>query len=291
VTRIQHSVQRNDKVETTAIRLRKAQGKFSDPTPMRKKSAATIESPGWSSKEREMITLRNVTSPTGVPNESGLDTVSLTIEEGEVVSVAGLSAFARRRLLAVLGLYAEDWAGEYELFGHLVHRLDSQQRADLRGELVGALMRSTPLVECLTVEENLEIPLSYRGVAAGERSGLIDEALSRFGILPIRESEIESLPADQRQLAGIAKALVSNPRLVLLEAPDQHLSALQIRMVAHEIERLRQNGCVVVQVLENAGSNSGFDRVIDLDEVAVGRQALRRSRTPRSRLSSSVGLC
>jgi ABC-type lipoprotein export system ATPase subunit len=238
-----------------------------------------------------MITLRNVTSPTGVPNESGLDTVSLTIEEGEVVSVAGLSAFARRKLLAVLGLYADDWSGEYELFGHPVHRLDSQQRADLRGELVGALMRSTPLVECLTVEENLEIPLSYRGVAAGERSGLIDEALSRFGILPIRESEIESLPADQRQLAGIAKALVSNPRLVLLEAPDQHLSAVQIRLVAREIERLRQNGCVVVQTLEDAGSVSGFDRVIDLDEVAVGRQAPRRSRTPRSRLSSSVGLC
>lgn len=215
-----------------------------------------------------MITLRNVTLPGESTRFPALAPSSLTIRAGEVVSLVGATAAVRRRLLAILGLHADEWTGEYELFGHVVHRLDAARRAALRGELVGAMTRGTPLVDCLSVEENLEIPLSVRGVAAADRSRLIGEALSVLGIESARGTDICALPADRRQLAGIAKALVSRPRLVLLENPDLHLSPLQLRLVGREVGRFCRDGGIVVRTEEQAGPRWKVDRVIDLDDAA-----------------------
>jgi len=236
-----------------------------------------------------MITLRNVTSPLESQSEAGLDALTFTVSEGEVVSVVGHSSWTRRRLLGVLGLYSDDWSGEYELFGHLVHRLDDQERAGLRAELVGAMTRSAPLVDCLTVEENLEIPLSYRGIQAEERSALIEDALSRLGVQSIRDREVDSLPADQMQLVGIAKALVSNPRLVLLEDPTRNLSQLQIRLVGREVERLRSTGCIIVQSHDRMQSGLDADRTMELDAGGSFKRESRQSKSPRRRLNSVAG--
>lgn len=233
-----------------------------------------------------MITLRNVKSPSDAPSNLSLDAVSLTIAEGEAVTVTGLSSSCRRRLLSVLGLYVDDWSGEYELFGHPIHKIDDEARVRIRGELVGAMMRSAPLVDCLSVEENLEIPLSYRGVASRERLDLIEDALSRLGVGTIRDCEIGSLPADQQQLVGIAKALVSNPSLLLLEDPVANLSPLQCRLVSREIERLRLEGCIVVQSAESQESGLDSDRVIELEPVNRERRTGRRSNPSRSGLNS-----
>lgn len=235
-----------------------------------------------------MITLRNVTTPAESRSTSVLDAVTLTIHEGEVVSVVGLSSARRRRILGLLGLYADDWSGEYELFEHAIHRLDERQRAGVRGELVGAMMRCAPLVECLSVEENLEIPLSYRGVPPADRTERIDDALARLGVQSIRAFEVGTLPADQMQLVGIAKALVSNPRLVLLEDPALHLSQLQLRLVRRQIERLRNDGRIVVQSSDRPESGLDADRVIDLDGLTAARRSGSRSSVSRLGLSSAA---
>lgn len=236
-----------------------------------------------------MITLRNVTSPPEGSILSGLDAVSLSIDRGEIVSVVGVSDVARRRLLGVLGLHSGDWSGEYRLFGHDVHDLDDDERASLRGEIVGAMTRATPLVDCLSVEENLEIPLSYRGVPAAERGERIDEVLARLGVESIRAHEVESLPADQLQLVGIAKALVSSPLLVLLEEPTRNLSALQIRIVRREIDRIREGGCIVVQSHDRVEAGLAADRVIELDGRRPEPRARRSASSPRVRMSSVIG--
>lgn len=237
-----------------------------------------------------MITLRNLTSPAETSSTLGVDAISLSIGEGESVAVTGLSAVGRRRFLAVLALHFDDWEGEYQLFGHQVHKLDNSKRASVRAELIGALMKSAPLVECLTVEENLEIPLTYQEVPLEERSRLIGEALGRFGIGAIREDEVDGLPPDQSQLVGIAKALVSNPRLILLEEPRAHLSPLQLRLVGRELDRLRQDGRVIVQSVEKEESGLDVDRVVDLSELASGRRKAK-ARSSRDRLDGVVGLC
>jgi len=234
-----------------------------------------------------MITLRNLTTSAGTAITPNVDVV--TIDEGEIVLLAGMSSLERRRLLAILALHSDEWVGEYELFGHRVHKLDNEHRAALRGELIGVQMRSVPLVDCLTVEENLEIPLTYRRIAAEERGSLIDEALMRLGVSAIGDKEIESLPLDQRQLVGIAKALVSNPRLVVLEEPSLNLNPLQLRLVHRELERLKGAGCIVVESVEQAESGVAVDRVIELDEMAPAHRPTRRTKGQRSKANGAVG--
>jgi ABC-type lipoprotein export system ATPase subunit len=233
-----------------------------------------------------MITLHNVTSPADSSSFLGLDALSMTIGEGEVVSVLGDSSVARRRLLGVIGLYTDDWSGEYELFGHPVHKLDDGGRAQLRGEVVGAMTRCAPLVDCLSVEENLEIPLSYRGVQVWERHDLIEDALSRLGVASIRDREVDSLPADQLQLVGIAKALVSNPGLVILEEPFRHLNQLQMRLVGREIDRRREGGCIVVECRDRSVAGLTAQRTVDLGIL----RGARRRRIPGGRLNDVVGI-
>jgi len=231
-----------------------------------------------------MITLRNVNSPSETESVSGLDALSLTIPGGEIVSVTGASSAVRRRLLGILGLYSDDWSGEYELFGHAVHKLDEPTRAELRGELIGVMMSCAPLVDCLSVEENLEIPLSYRGIPASDRVEMIEEALSRLGVASIRDREVDSLPGDQLQLVGIAKALVSNARMVLLEEPLMNLHELQIRRVSREIERRSSEGCIVVQCHAEMGAGLGADRVIELANPPSARRGRSQSKSSRARL-------
>ena len=245
---------------------------------------------GRVTEEREMITLRNIASPAETSAVSGLSQLSLTIAEGEIVSVVGATAVARKRLLGILGLYTDDWSGEYDLFGHPVTKLDRAERVRLRGEIVGATVRCAPLVDCLTVEENLEIPLSYRGVPAWNRGRLIDEALERLGVGAIRDREVDTLPADQLQLVGIAKALVSNPRLVLLEEPLLNLSPLQARLVRREIERRAESGCVVVECRDRAGQGLGTIRCVDLESDGGSRRGSGDSSRMSGRLDGIAGL-
>jgi putative ABC transport system ATP-binding protein len=232
-----------------------------------------------------MITLSNVTLPGESTRFPALAASSLTIRAGEVVSLLGATAAVRRRLLAVLGLHADEWTGEYELFGCAVHRLDATRRSALRGALVGAMTRTTPLVDCLSVEENVEIPLSVRGVPVADRPARIGAALSMLGIESLRGADACELAADERQLVGIAKALVSRPRLVLLEEPDLYLSPLQILLVEREIGRLCRDGAIVVRSESRSVSRPIADRVIDLDEW----RSMSRAASTRARVAGRGG--
>lgn len=236
-----------------------------------------------------MITLRNVTSPAENSGLSGLDALSLTIAGGEIVSVVGEPSVARR-LLGILGFYTDDWAGEYELFGHAVHELDDTDRSKLRAEVIGSMTQCAPLVDCLSVEENLEIPLSYRGVPARERHDLIDDALSRLGVASIRDREVDALPAAQLQLVGIAKALVSNPGLVLLEEPLRFLSQLQMRLVSREIERRRESGCIIVECRDPSVAGLDAQRTVELGTANGTRRRRAEPQTARGRLDGVVGI-
>ena len=198
--------------------------------------------------------------------ERRLDGVSLEIAAGEIVSFVGAACSGRRALQSVLALADDDWTGEYVLCGHRVHEQDGPRRAQLRARFVGLADRGALLVDCLSVEENLEIPLAFADVPHERREPMILDVLTRLRLSGIRRTEAELLPPDHRRLAAIAKALVASPRLVIVEEPLASLHPLQVRLLSRELYRLRDSGCAIAQCVEREDGGVAADRVFRVAE-------------------------
>src|ERR1700720_1247790 len=137
------------------------------------------------------------------------------VAAGEFVSIMGPSGAGKSTLLHVLGMHDHGWTGEYFLNGIAVHHLKAKERAALRNEQIGFVFQQYHLLDDLTVYENLEIPLSYRKVGKNERSAIVADALDRFQIVAKKDLFPRQLSGGQQQLVGVARAIVSNPKIIL----------------------------------------------------------------------------
>jgi putative ABC transport system ATP-binding protein len=199
--------------------------------------------------------------------------IDLDVRPGEFVSVMGPSGAGKSTLLHLLGLQDGDWTGEYTLGGVKVGPLDGKARSRLRNETVGFVFQSYHLLDELTVAENLDVPLSYRDVKRSERESLVAETLDRFGLAARAKLYPRQLSGGQQQLVGIARALVSKPRLLLADEPTGNLHSEQAREIMQLFRDLNAAGMTIVQVThseENARYGSRVVRMrdgwIDSDE-------------------------
>ena len=132
-----------------------------------------------------LLQLRNVEK--SVPHAGGrlylLRRIDLDVAEGDFVSIMGPSGAGKSTLLHILGLHDGDFSGEYHLDGQAVQTLSRKQRLDLQKRTIGFVFQSYHLLDDLTVAENLDLPLSYRDLAKGERQALVADTLDRFGIV------------------------------------------------------------------------------------------------------------
>jgi ABC-type lipoprotein export system ATPase subunit len=199
--------------------------------------------------------------------------IDLDVRPGEFMSVMGPSGAGKSTLLHLLGLQDGDWTGEYALAGAQVGPLDAKARSRLRNETIGFVFQSYHLLDELTVAENLDVPLSYRDVKRSERESLVAEALDRFGLAARAKLYPRQLSGGQQQLVGIARALVSKPRLLLADEPTGNLHSEQAREIMQLFRELNAAGMTIVQVThseENARYGTRVVRMrdgwIDSDE-------------------------
>src|SRR5262252_652000 len=156
-----------------------------------------------------MIELRNVEKT--VKSAAGtmwlLRRINLTVKEGDFVTVMGPSGAGKTTLLSIIGMLDDGWAGEYVFADQSVHKLDCKKRADLNRRFIGFVFQSYHLLDNLTVQENIDVPLSYRDIPRAQRASLVADILDRFQIVGKKDLYPNQLSGGQQQLVGVARAV------------------------------------------------------------------------------------
>ena len=190
--------------------------------------------------------------------------INIDVAEGEFVSVMGPSGAGKSTLLHILGMHDHGWSGEYFLGDTAVHHLKAKERATLRNEQIGFVFQQYHLLDDLTVYENLEIPLSYRKVNKSERAAIVADALDRFQIVGKKDLYPSQLSGGQQQLVGVARAIISNPKLLLADEPTGNLHSSQGEEIMNLFKKLNADGTTIVQVTHSE-KNAGYgNRIIQL---------------------------
>jgi putative ABC transport system ATP-binding protein len=195
-----------------------------------------------------------------------LQQINLEIKTGEFVTIMGPSAAGKSTLLNIIGLLDHDWEGEYHLDDNPVHTLKPKQRQALNREYVGFVFQAFNLLDSLTVYENLDIPLSYRNIKASERAAIVCDTLDRFGIVAKKDLYPGQLSGGQQQLVGIARAVVTSPKLILADEPTGNLHSDQGEEIMTLFKKLNKEGTTIIQVTHNDKYAAYGQRIINLKD-------------------------
>ena len=145
--------------------------------------------------------------------------ITLTINEGEFVTIMGPSGAGKSTLLSILGMLDAAWTGEYRLLGEDIHKLKLRDRAELNKRHIGFVFQQYHLLDNLTVYENLEVPLSYRDIRRSERESMVADVLDRFQIVGKKDLFPSQLSGGQQQLVAVARAVIAKPKIILADEP------------------------------------------------------------------------
>jgi ABC-type lipoprotein export system ATPase subunit len=192
--------------------------------------------------------------------------ITLDVRPGEFVTIMGPSGAGKSTLLAILGLLDHQWSGEFEFAGHPVHRMAPKDRTALGRRHVGFVFQQYHLLDDLTVAENLDVPLDYRGVRKTERQALVADTLDRFGIVGKKDLFPRQLSGGQQQLVGIARAIIAKPTLLLADEPTGNLHSAQAREIMELFTRLNQQGTTIVQVTHSEENARYGSRIVQLKD-------------------------
>ncbi|UOB16067.1 ABC transporter ATP-binding protein [Abyssalbus ytuae] len=193
-----------------------------------------------------------------------LKDINVTVEEGEFISVMGPSGSGKSTLLNVIGMLDGFNEGEYDFLHESVHQLKEKHRARLYKEYIGFVFQAYHLIDELTVYENIETPLLYKKVSSSERKALVADMLDRFNIVGKKDLFPAQLSGGQQQLVGIARALISKPRLLLADEPTGNLNSTQGEEIMELFKQLNEEGVTIIQVTHSE-KNAGYgSRIINL---------------------------
>jgi len=213
-----------------------------------------------------MIQLRNLERSYKTPAGQTwvLRRVNLEIREGEFITIMGPSGAGKSSLLNVLALLDDAWEGEYWFRDQPIHELKRKQRADVAKRNIGMVFQSYHLLDDLTVQENIDLPLSYKDIPRKERQGLVADTLDRFQIVGKKDLYPSQLSGGQQQLVGIARAVIHKPALLLADEPTGNLHSTQAKEIMELFRDLNQQGTTIVQVTHSEVNASYGSRTIQL---------------------------
>jgi putative ABC transport system ATP-binding protein len=203
-----------------------------------------------------------------------LSQVHLQIDRGEFVSIAGPSGCGKSTLLAILGLLDSPTSGEYKLNGKPVSSLGISDRTRIRNREIGFIFQSFNLIGDLTVYENVELPLTYRGMGSAERKQKVQNALERVGITARAKHYPAQLSGGQQQRVAVARALVGDPLILLADEPTGNLDSKNGDAVMELLHELHQNGATICMVTHDARFASAADRTIHLFDGCIVNEAV-----------------
>jgi len=190
--------------------------------------------------------------------------VNLEINEGEFVTIMGPSGAGKSTLLHIIGMLDEHSDGEYHFLDEPVHKLTEKHRSELHKNHIGFVFQSYHLIDDLTVYENLETPLLYKKIKSSERKALVADTLDRFGIVAKKDLFPNQLAGGQQQLVGVARAVITTPKLILADEPTGNLNTKQGEETMEMFKKLHEEGTTIVQVTHSERNAVYSDRVINL---------------------------
>lgn len=203
-----------------------------------------------SNPEQALIHLDDVTKVflTAEIETHALSGVTLDIQPGEYVSIAGPSGCGKSTLLSILGLLDTPSKGAYVLNGRPVDQLKHSERARIRNREIGFIFQSFNLIGDLTVFENVELPLTYRGMGTKERKARVNEALDRVGMAHRAKHLPSQLSGGQQQRVAVARALGGHPLILLADEPTGNLDSKNSESVMALMNDLHMQGATICMV-------------------------------------------
>ncbi|NOR20178.1 MAG: ATP-binding cassette domain-containing protein [Xanthomonadales bacterium] len=213
-----------------------------------------------------MIKLQNVTKTfrTDEVETTALNSINIDVEEGEFVAVMGPSGCGKSTLLNILGMIDNVSAGNYFFNGVDVAGHNEQQLAAVRKHNLGFIFQSFNLIDELSVYENVELPLLYQGVTAAERKQRVDAVLEKIAIIQRRNHLPQQLSGGQQQRVAVARAVVSNPKLILADEPTGNLDSVNGEDVMQLLTKLNGEGTTIVMVTHSQPHAEYAQRVINM---------------------------
>ena len=194
-----------------------------------------------------------------------LDGIDLEVKEGEFISLMGPSGSGKSTLLNCIGMLDAFTDGGYTFLGEAVHLMKERTRSKLYKEYIGFVFQAYHLIDELTVKENIETPLLYKkNIKSSERKALVADMLDRFNIVGKKDLFPQQLSGGQQQLVGIARALISSPKLILADEPTGNLNSKQSEEIMELFAELNASGVTIIQATHSEKNASYGSRIINL---------------------------
>jgi putative ABC transport system ATP-binding protein len=198
-----------------------------------------------------------------------LSDVHLEIARGEYVAIEGPSGCGKTTLLSILGLLDSPSTGEYLLAGESVAQLGAGDRARVRNRQIGFIFQAFNLIGDLTVFENVELPLTYRGMSAAERHERVHAALERVGMSHRTKHYPSQLSGGQQQRIAVARAVAGDPAILLADEPTGNLDSVNGEAVMELLRELHRNGATICMVTHDQRYAQHADRSVHLFDGRV----------------------
>jgi putative ABC transport system ATP-binding protein len=223
-----------------------------------------------------MLKLENLTKiyRTTEVETRALDRVSFEVRAGEFLAIMGPSGCGKSTLLNILGLLDSPTSGTFRFLGEDVSGASEQHLTVLRRSAVGFIFQSFNLIDDLSVSENVEVALIYRGVCASERKRRIAEALEHVGIAHRARHLPQQLSGGQQQRVAIARALVAKPKLILADEPTGNLDTANGEAVMNLLTDVSQSGTTVIMVTHSLAHAGRAQRTVKLLDGQVVSETL-----------------
>jgi len=208
-----------------------------------------------------------------------LSGIHLDIKKGEYVSIAGPSGCGKSTLLSILGLLDSPTEGSYTLNDQSVANLDHSQRARIRNREVGFIFQSFNRIGDLTVFENVELPLTYRGMNAADRKQRVTQALERVGMAHRMKHYPSQLSGGQQQRVAVARALGGKPSILLADEPTGNLDSKNGEAVMELLRELHREGATICMVTHDPRFARHAERQVHLFDGRIVEESMETGTT------------
>lgn len=198
-----------------------------------------------------------------------LDGINLTIDDGEFVAIVGQSGSGKSTMMNMIGFLDIPTSGEYLLKGENVEKLSDDELSDIRNREIGFIFQGFNLISSLTAEENVELPLIYRGVKKEERAQLAKEALERVGMGHRMTHLPNQLSGGQQQRVAIARALAAKPPIILADEPTGNLDSASGAEVMKMLYELHEMGRTVILITHDDTIASTAKRIVRFQDGRI----------------------
>ena len=195
--------------------------------------------------------------------------VDLTVSDGEFLAVVGSSGSGKSTLMNILGCLDRPTSGEYLLNGEDVLKMKKNRLSEIRNRKIGFIFQNFNLLEQMSAEENVELPLMYAGIPRSERKKIAEEALERVGLSHRLRHRPSELSGGQKQRVAIARAITRRPSVILADEPTGNLDRVSTEGVLQILSELHEGGATVVLITHDMNIADRADRTVRISDGEI----------------------